>query len=199
MTKRMIVSFSLALALFCAAALDSAAAPALGDTQAWTFVSSQKKLGESGIYGVDAHFVDLRALSSSMHVDYLYAGPLFALKVRGIDLLLSPQCVGAFNFFEGRQALGPSLWLTATKGKIGLFLEGEAYFGAQSRRAYYGYYAFDVRPAEWFNLGVQSEQTNKDLVYGPHLGFDKAILHLELQYYVSDGTQFFRLQSVFQF
>jgi len=104
---------------------------------------------------------------------FAYIGPTLSLKSdKGLTLWLSPQLVGMFNFFDGHDSVGPSLWSVLDSGRWSVFLEGEFYFGSDHRRAYYGFYAADTRLRGWANLGVHSEQVDKVLSCGPHIGGD---------------------------
>lgn len=114
---------------------------------------------------------------------FTYAGPLFVVN----DWLsVAPQFGVASNWAaDGDDMFLFSLWnsLSFAEGKITFFLEGDGYVDAD-QKDYYGYYSADYNPTASFNFGVQGEEVNKNVIFGPHAGFTAGPWHLELQYYM---------------
>ena len=184
MKTRMFVLSLLALTIVSTAYTASARALEWTGTQLLTTVSAERKLDADGKFGLRAHLFDMRVPTGTMHMAFAYIGPTLSLKSdKGLTLWLSPQLVGMFNFFDGHDSVGPSLWSVLDSGRWSVFLEGEFYFGSDHRRAYYGFYAADTRLRGWANLGVHSEQVDKVLSCGPHIGGDAGFVHLEFQYH----------------
>lgn len=114
---------------------------------------------------------------------FAYAGPLFVVN----DWLsVAPQFGVASNWAaDGDDMFLSSLWntLSFAEEKITFFLEGDVYVDAD-QKDYYGYYSADYNPAPSLNFGLQAEEVNKNVIFGPHVGFTAGPWHLELQYYV---------------
>ena len=85
---------------------------------------------------------------------------------------------------SGKVAADLSLWtgLSFFDSQLTVFLEGEAIVN-EDQQDYYGYYSIDYNPLSFFNVGVQGEQVNEGIQFGPHVGFSKGPWHFEVQYY----------------
>ncbi len=120
-------------------------------------------------FGVYAFFMDLSSPAGGWRSDFGYAGVSRSHKLSDrLDLWVAALGVVSTNYFAGHDAYGPSLWLALNSYYTALFLEGDAYFGTESRRGYYGLYVFDVKPSLWSRVGVQVEQIDKVFQFGPH-------------------------------
>jgi hypothetical protein len=84
--------------------------------------------------------------------------------------------------------------------KLTIFAEADLIFAAQTGEvSYYGYYAVDGRPNEFWNFGAQIEQVDADALIGPHVGFTLGFAHFEAQYYLGLDSHAFRVIAALNF
>ncbi len=98
---------------------------------------------------------------------------------------ISPQIGATLNWGpEEQEAFIVSLWINFSffKDKLNIFLEGDVYLNAKISD-YYGYYSVDYNFHNNFGAGIQAEQVNKGVMFGPHIGIMLKYWSLQVQYY----------------
>ena len=92
--------------------------------------------------------------------------------------------VGVAANWAGQFPLIVSLWMGAAMfdGLLSAFVESEVYLN-QDVRDYYGFYSLDVHPRKWFSVGIQAEQVNAGVMFGPHVEFNYKIFTFGFHYY----------------
>lgn len=163
-------------------------------TQVMLPVSAE--IGITKSIGFRGHVTGFFVPERGVSLAFIYAGPTFSADLKDVGIWISPQIGSYLGWFEGSDALGPSLWLNLDllDGKLGIFAEGELVFAARSTdKVFYGYYALDGYFLGKMNVGAQVEQVNMDPIVGPHVGVSQGPLHFELQYYVGSDTHTLRL------
>lgn len=118
----------------------------------------------------------------------LYLGPLITLNETTKLALHAGYGYAAAPGPNAKFVLG-SVWLFKDfTPKVSSFFESDVNrYTEGSEWFYYGYYTVDrnfpdTGTAKW-NLGIQGEQLDKGIMFGPHAGVNIRKLHLELQYY----------------
>lgn len=145
-------------------------------------------LNESGSVQLRGQFTGFFVPSSDVVMAFLYVGPVFNIHEA---FWVAPQLGSAHGWFpKGQDAADFSVWLggTLANGWFSYFVESDL-ITEFSTVEYYGYYAVDLNTQRLpFNHGLQGEQANGGIMFGPHTGYTIAgqnmSLHLELQYYV---------------
>lgn len=141
--------------------------------------------------------------TKDVFLPFVYAGPTFVADnktnaARRLDagVWVSPQFAVVPRQFttsdgSGRSdGLGPSFWVSITLGKVSIFLEPEVYFNVarlpgMAPATYFGYYEVAVNPTDWFSVGGHVEQVDLAFAAGPHVGFKKGPMGLQVQYLFS--------------
>lgn len=137
--------------------------------------------------GLRGHLTGFFKPAAKVVMAFAYVGPTFTpVSNEKFGLWISPQLAIPFGWYEGEDAMGPSVWVNLSffGGKLAVFLEGEVYVSFQNQLVnYYGYYAVDGCPGA-VNAGIQVEQVDAGVIFGPHIGGTIGPLHLEAQYYL---------------
>jgi len=119
---------------------------------------------------------------NGLNMFFVYFGPKWQI---ADWIWIAPQVGFAGNWtLNSKDAADFSLWtgLSFFQSRLTVFLEGDAIVN-HDQQDYYGYYSIDYNPLSWLNAGIQGEQINKGVMFGPHLGYTNGPLHLEVQYY----------------
>ena len=159
--------------------------PSSANAVAWAGVQSLMTIG------AEHQFTDTVGLRGSAHYFWVpqdnlfqlftYVGPTFSPTSWYFN---SPQIGTVSGWTEdGKDAFLVSDWMSFSfqDDRITLFVEGDLYL-AEELTDYYGYYAADLH-VEAANFGIQLEQVNTDLIYGPHIGIKVGLFYGEVQYY----------------
>jgi hypothetical protein len=172
--------FSLLVAIFLPL---SAYAYEMGATELISNIGTETPLSETvGLRGSYTLFY-VPKVDNTIH--FLYLGPTFSIS----DFLwLSPQVGFGGNWVGGKDSFFASLWLGLSflKGQITLFNEADIIFYDGALQDYYGFTSVNYHYTD-FNFGIQFEQVNKNWKTGPHAGFKKGPMNIELQTYVIDN------------
>jgi hypothetical protein len=111
---------------------------------------------------------------------FVYSGPVWS---PADWIWIAPQIGYAANWMTTDAGI-VSVWigLSFFEGKLTIFTENEAIFNHR-RADYYGFHSVDYNPLAWLNIGAQAEAVNRNVMFGPHVGFSKGPWHMEIQWY----------------
>jgi hypothetical protein len=126
----------------------------------------------SGVY--------LTVPDAKVHNGFVYAGVEIPV---GEHFWVGPRFGVAINW--GGQfptILSLSMGASLFKGKLALFAIGEGLL-SEEIQDYFGYYEAGIKLTPWISFGVQAEQVNKSVIFGPHLYFHYKTLTVGMQYY----------------
>jgi hypothetical protein len=159
--------------------------------QLYSVMSGETEMGDNLF--LSANIIDLYLPEVGFNNLYLYAG----VRWQPASWLSVAPYVGFVTKFapSGNDLVIGSLWVTLTPVDwLNVGLQSDFYYNNDQAENwyYYGFYTANYVPNKVFNLGVQCEQTDKNFQVGPHVGFNKGLWHLELQYFVTTpGSDFF--------
>lgn len=179
----------------------ASAAPQWGGVQLQAVIGGEHTFTPTvGVRGSASFFM---IPTKDVFLPFIYVGPTFVADnktnaARRLDsgVWISPQLVVAPRWFaspdgmDRADGVGPSLWVSITLGKVSIFLEPEVYFNVDrlpgmAAANYFGYYEVAVNPTDWFSVGGHVEQVDLAFAAGPHVGFKKGPMGLQVQYLFS--------------
>lgn len=187
-----IIGFCIFLAVSCSFNLQ-AYAYNLGNNEFINNLGVEHALSDNaGIRGSYTHFYVPNAKN---HIHFIYLGPTFSIS----DILwFSPQAGLAGNWVPDHDAYFASLWINLSlfQGALTVFNEADAVFYNGDLQDYYGFTSINYNYSS-YHFGLQYEQVNKNFKTGPHIGFTKGVMSIEVQIYlISNNLDEFNLRIV---
>jgi len=126
----------------------------------------------SGIY--------LTIPDAKVHNGFVYAGVEIPI---GDHFWIGPRFGVALNWGgHFPTILSLSMGASLFKGKLALLAIGDGYV-SEDIQDFYGYYEAGIKLVSWMTFGVQAEQMNKAVTFGPHLLFHYKTITVGLQYF----------------